>query len=81
MGLADRARELHSESAQQNIVEIYDQQNVQATAHQHDTTNQLNKAELEFLLKFLKNADLKGYQVEMFYNLVVKIQNQYVQQK
>lgn len=81
MGLADRARELHSGPDQQNIVEMNNQQNVQATAHQIDNTNQLNKAELEFLLKFLKNADLKGYQVEMFYNLVVKIQNQYVQQK
>jgi hypothetical protein len=26
----------------------------------------------------LKNADLKGYQIEMFYNLAFKLQNQYL---
>jgi len=41
-------------------------------------SDQLNKIELEYLLSFLKNADLKGYQIEMFYSLVVKLQNQYV---
>jgi hypothetical protein len=81
MGLTDRARESYSGPEQQNIVDSNNQQNVQATEPQINAANQLNKAELEFILKFLKNADLKGYQVEMFYNLVVKIQNQYIQQK
>lgn len=39
---------------------------------------ELTLQELEYLLSLLKNVDLKGYQVEMFYNLVVKIQSQYV---
>ena len=81
MVLTDRARESYSGPEQQNIVDSNNQQNVQATEPQINTANQLNKAELEFLLQFLKNADLKGHQVEMFYNLVVKIQNQYIQQK
>lgn len=38
----------------------------------------LTKQELEYLLGLLKNADLKGYQIEMFYSLVVKLQNQYI---
>lgn len=41
-------------------------------------SDELNPQELEFLLNILKNADLKGFQVEMFYNLVVKIQNQFL---
>lgn len=40
--------------------------------------DELTKQELEYLLGLLKNADLKGYQIEMFYSLVVKLQNQYV---
>ena len=43
-----------------------------------DETNELNKLELEYMLELLKNADLKGYQIEMFYNLVFKLQNQYL---
>lgn len=42
------------------------------------TPDELSLAELEFLLATLKNCDLKGYQVEMFYNLIIKIQNQYI---
>lgn len=42
--------------------------------------DQLTIHELEYLLNVLKNVDLKGHQVEMFYNLVVKIQSQYVKQ-
>ncbi len=40
---------------------------------------ELDVNELEFLLKVLGNCDLKGHQVEMFYNLIVKLQNQYLQ--
>ena len=43
-----------------------------------DETNELNKLELEYMLELLKNADLKGYQIEMFYNLAFKLQNQYL---
>lgn len=40
--------------------------------------NELNTQELEFLLSMLKTSTLKGDQVEMFYNLVIKLQNQYI---
>jgi len=40
---------------------------------------ELEVNELEFLLKVLGNCDLKGHQVEMFYGLIVKLQNQYLQ--
>mgnify|MGYP007019966859 CR=1 FL=1 len=43
--------------------------------------NQLSTQELEFLLNMLRTATLVGEQVEMFYNLVVKLQNQYIDQQ
>lgn len=39
---------------------------------------ELELSEVEFLLKVLKDADLKGHQVEMFYNMIVKLQNLYL---
>jgi hypothetical protein len=42
--------------------------------------NQLTKDELEFLLNSLKDVTIVGLQVEMFYNLILKLQNQYVEQ-
>lgn len=37
--------------------------------------------ELEILLIALKECNLKGSQIEVFYNLVLKIQNKYLLQK
>lgn len=45
------------------------------------SSNNLELQELEFLLKVLANADLKGNQVELFYNLILKLQNQYLQKQ
>ena len=42
--------------------------------------NQLSKEELEFVLTALKDVTITGIQVEMFYNLILKLQNQYVDQ-
>ena len=42
--------------------------------------HQLSKEELEFILNSLKDVTITGGQVEMFYNLVVKLQNQYIEQ-
>ena len=39
---------------------------------------ELELSEVEFLLKVLKDADLKGHQVEMFYNMIVKLQTLYL---
>lgn len=42
--------------------------------------NKLSIEEIEFLLNSLKTVTIIGDQVEMFYNLVVKLQNQYIEQ-
>ena len=42
--------------------------------------NQLNTQELQLALNLLKQSTIKGEQVEVFYNLVVKLQNQYISQ-
>ena len=47
---------------------------------QVSSVNQLDTQELEFLLNTLKQTMIKGEHVEMFYNLVIKLQNQYVDQ-
>ena len=56
---------------------------VQQPSQQYNTTptqsSELELPELEFLLKMLGTADLKGHQVEMFYNLIIKLQNAFVQ--
>jgi len=41
--------------------------------------NKLNKQELELLLIVIKNATIRGEQVEAFYNLIIKLQNQHTQ--
>lgn len=41
--------------------------------------NKLNKQELETLLIVIKNTTITGAQVELFYNLIVKLQNQHTQ--
>jgi len=50
---------------------------LQPTEKQVDT-NKLNQQELEYLLTILKNVNLRGEQVEMFYELVLKLQKQYL---
>lgn len=42
--------------------------------------NQLIASELQLALQLLKQSNIKGEQVEVFYNLVVKLQNQYIKQ-
>jgi hypothetical protein len=42
--------------------------------------NQLSPEEIEFLLNQLKTVTIIGEQVEMFYNLIIKLQNQYIEQ-
>jgi hypothetical protein len=42
--------------------------------------NQLSAEEIEFLLNALKTTTIMGEQVEMFYNMVVKLQTQYIEQ-
>ena len=39
--------------------------------------NQLNIQELQLVLSLLRQSSVRGDQVEAFYNLVIKLQNQY----
>ena len=59
-----------------NLIQQPTQQPINNTSTQ---SSDLELPELEFLLKVLSSADLKGNQVEMFYNLIIKLQNQFVQ--
>ena len=59
-----------------NLVQQPTQQPINNTPTQN---SDLELPELEFLLKVLSSADLKGNQVEMFYNLIIKLQNQFIQ--
>ena len=40
--------------------------------------NQLTAAEIQLILFLLKQSTIKGEQVEIFYNAVVKLQNQFL---
>jgi hypothetical protein len=42
--------------------------------------NQLIKQEIEFLLLLLKDVSVRGDQVETFYNIILKLQEQYLKQ-
>lgn len=43
-----------------------------------EDTNKLTAQEIEIALTLLKQSTIKGEQVELFYNLVIKLQNQYL---
>jgi len=51
------------------------------TAEKLTDQNKLNSQEIEYLLNTLKTTQIVGEQVEMFYVLVTKLQNQYLQQQ
>lgn len=40
--------------------------------------NQLNIQELQLVLSLLRQSSVRGDQVEAFYNLVIKLQNQFL---
>jgi len=45
-----------------------------------DSSNliELNKREIEFLLQTIRNSQFKGEDIEVLYNLVLKIQKLYI---
>lgn len=59
---------------------IIDKLTATVTAAPAIDPNKLSVEEIEFLLNSLKTVTIVGEQVEMFYNLVIKLQNQYVEQ-
>ena len=51
-------------------------QQIEVVSQEHKLTQQ----EIQMALLLLKQSTIKGEQVEVFYNLVVKLQNQFIQQ-
>ena len=45
-----------------------------------EPTVQLTKQEIEFLLVILKDVSIRGEYVETFYNIILKLQEQYLKQ-
>jgi hypothetical protein len=45
-----------------------------------EAISQLSKQEIEFLLIMLKDVSVRGDQVETFYNIILKLQDQYLKQ-
>ncbi len=43
--------------------------------------NKLSGPEIDFLLRTLKTCTLKGEHVEIFYNIAIKLQNQFIEQQ
>lgn len=43
--------------------------------------NKLTGPEIDFLLRTLKTCTIKGEQVEIFYNIAIKLQNQFIEQQ
>jgi hypothetical protein len=45
-----------------------------------EPTVRLTKQEIEFLLTILKDVSIRGEHVETFYNIILKLQEQYLKQ-
>jgi hypothetical protein len=67
-----------SQEQPQQQLQVQQQPQPQPQSPPQQPNVELELSEVEFLLKVLKDADLKGYQVEMFYNMIVKLQNIYL---
>jgi hypothetical protein len=67
----------------QKLVMAFTANNVQ-TLNNNNTTplilSQLNVKELEVLLSLIKVSTFLGEDVEIIYNMVIKLQNQYLEQ-
>ena len=61
------------------INRITGKQPIQQTTQVSDDATKLSLQELEFLLNTLKSTTIVGDQVEMFYIMVIKLQEQYIQ--
>jgi len=44
-------------------------------------SNILNKQEIEILFELIKKSNFLGEHIETVYNMVIKLQNQYLEQK
>ena len=58
---------------------ILNQENIQQESLQD--LNKLSGPEIDFLLRTLKTCTIKGEHVEIFYNIAIKLQNQFTEQQ
>jgi hypothetical protein len=64
-----------------NVMSILDR--IKPQTHQHLkelTSDQLSTQEIEVLLSMIKRTNFLGEDIEPLYNLVVKLQSQYIEQ-
>lgn len=61
------------------ISKILNQENT--TQESLQDLNKLSGTEIDFLLRTLKTCTLKGEHVEIFYNIAIKLQNQFIEQQ
>lgn len=72
MGLIDKTKQV-----QTSIPQNKEQLNIEQVEYQ----DELHLAELELLLTLVKQSTFKGEFVEVVYNTILKLQNQYFKQK
>lgn len=72
MGLIDKTKQV-----QTSIPQNKEQSNFEQVEYQ----DELHLAELELLLTLVKQSTFKGEFVEVVYNTILKLQNQYFKQK
>ena len=53
---------------------------VQSTPQVPGVSNQLTSGEIEVLLSLIKRSNFLGEDIEPLYNMVLKLQNQYLEQ-
>lgn len=64
-------------SANNVVVAKQTTHNIQETSL---ASGQLNTKELEILLSLIKRSTFLGEDIEILYNMVIKLQNQYIEQ-
>jgi len=62
------------------LLSIFKTKNTSKSTLRIDNVN-LDQEEIQFILIMLRNSTFKGEHVEIFYNTVVKLQNQYINQQ
>jgi hypothetical protein len=62
-----------------NNIKVSNQETIQTTIP-FPTSEQLNVRELEILLSLVKRSTFLGEDIEPLYNMVIKLQNQYLNQ-
>lgn len=63
-----------------NNVVVNKQTNNNNTQEKSLAPSQLNTKELEIILSLIKRSTFLGEDIEILYNMIIKLQNQYIEQ-